>query len=300
MSPFVLRAPRKRRTGRPVRAAAIILWYYLLQTCVMPYLKIAGVMPNLLMVAIAILTVSYGKKYAFVAGALTGIILESMASNLRLFYALVYPSLALVAAQLFADMSDIKREMRRISRAESQANPVTVAPTTLWKRIKRIRLKRTSPDDLNPHGRIPLNALVLTFFYEVLMLAYVVLNGVELTWGHVGRIGIALVYTVGCAVLLMVPTRAFLGMYRKRRGRGKERLDDSLTVSEDALLDMAVVADMPDDMALTRAAIRGRDPSDDIMEEEQEEEASQDTPQIEEATKEEEPQSDPPGKEDSE
>lgn len=74
MSPFVLRAPRKRRTGRPVRAAAIILWYYLLQTCVMPYLKIAGVMPNLLMVAIAILTVSYGKKYAFVAGALTGII----------------------------------------------------------------------------------------------------------------------------------------------------------------------------------------------------------------------------------
>ena len=139
---------------------------------------------------------------------------------------------------------------------------------------QRIRLKRTSPDDLNPHGRIPLNALVLTFFYEVLMLAYVVLNGVELTWGHVGRIGIALVYTVGCAVLVMVPTRAFLGMYRKRRGRGKERLDDSLTVSEDALLDMAVVADMPDDMALTRAAIRGRDPSDDIMEEEQEEEAS--------------------------
>ena len=237
MSPFVLRAPRKQgrtdaRCARRHLSCGIIcanLRDALLKNCRRHAQLVDGCYCN-----------PYGilwQKYAFVAGALTGIILESMASNLRLFYALVYPSLA-SAAQLFADMSDIKREMRRISRAEDQANPVTVAPTTLWKRIKRIRLKRTSPDDLNPHGRIPLNALVLTFFYEVLMLAYVVLNGVELTWGHVGRIGIALVYTVGCAVLLMVPTRAFLGIIkaaRQRRGQG-----NGLTVSEDALLDMAL------------------------------------------------------------
>lgn len=246
----------------------MILLFYLLQTCVMPYLKVAGVMPNLLMVIIAILTVSYGKKYAFVAGALVGIILESMASNLRLFYVLVYPSLSLVAAQAFADMSDIKREMRRISRSESQPEPATGQKSGIWKRIKRINLRRTSPDDLNPHLRIPLNALLLTASYEVLMLAYVALDGVSVGLGHFWRVFVTLFYTGIAALLMMLPTRAFLGMYKRRSRSGRDdRLDETRQVPEETLLDMVVVSDMPDDMALTRAALRGRERTDDIMDE---------------------------------
>lgn len=266
MSALTWRAPRRRGVMRPVRAAALILLFYLIQTCVMPYLKVGGVMPNLLMVVIAILTVSYGKKYAFVSGALVGIILESMASSLRLFYVLVYPSLALVAAQAFADMSDVKREMRRISRADSQPESATGANKTLWQRVRAIRLTRTSPDDLNPHLRILLNALLLTASYEVLMLVYVALDGVPVGFGHIWRVLITLAYTGSTALLVMLPARAFLGMYRRRSRSARDgRLDEIHSVPEDVLLDMAVVADMPDDMALTRAALRGKDRTDAII-----------------------------------
>ncbi len=268
MSALVWRATRRRHGARPVRAAVMILLYYLVQTCVMPYLKVLGVMPNLLMVIIAILTVSYGKKYAFVAGAMLGIILESMASNLRLFYLLVYPSLALVCAQVFADMSDVKREMRRISRAESQPEPATGARKTLLQRVKGFRFRRTSPDDLNPHLRIPLNALLLTASYEVLMLIYVALDGVPVGFGHIGRTFVTLLYTMAATLVLMLPTRSFLGMYRRRLRSGRvDRLDETHTVAEETLLDMAVVPDMPDDMSLTRAALRGKDRQDAIMDE---------------------------------
>lgn len=277
MSAFAWRVPRRKRVTRPVRAAAVILLYYLLQTCVMPYLRVGGVMPNLLMVSIAILTVAYGKKYAFVSGAVTGIILESMASNLRLFYVLVYPSLALVCAQAFADMSDVKREMRRISHAERQPEPALDGRRTLWQRLKRIQFRRTSPDDLNPHLRVPLNALLLTACYEVLMLAYVALEGVPVGFRHIGRTVVTLLYTMLCSVLLMVPTRAFLGMYRKRRGAGRaDHPEETMSVAEDALLDMAVVPDMPDDLALTRAALRGKTLSDAIMDKAGDDEAAGD------------------------
>ncbi|MDD4081208.1 MAG: hypothetical protein PHP02_07325, partial [Eubacteriales bacterium] len=62
-----------------LKVLALLLLFYLLQVSVVPHLKILGVMPNLLLVAIAITTVSFGKQYAFIAGAVIGIILEAMA-----------------------------------------------------------------------------------------------------------------------------------------------------------------------------------------------------------------------------
>ena len=72
-----------------IKIILVLLLFYLLQAVVMPHLKIWGIMPNLLMVAIAIMTVSFGKIYAFISGAIIGIVLEAMSMTIPLFYGLV-------------------------------------------------------------------------------------------------------------------------------------------------------------------------------------------------------------------
>ena len=59
------------------------------------------------------MTVSLGKKYAFGASCVTGILLEVMTSTVGGFYAVIYPAVSMLFAQLFSDMSDEKREIRR-------------------------------------------------------------------------------------------------------------------------------------------------------------------------------------------
>ncbi|MBQ7519139.1 MAG: hypothetical protein IJU12_02385, partial [Clostridia bacterium] len=61
-----------------IKAFFMTLLFYLLQVCAMQHLKIYGVVGNLLAVDIAILTVSLGKKYAFGASCVAGILLEAM------------------------------------------------------------------------------------------------------------------------------------------------------------------------------------------------------------------------------
>ena len=59
-----------------LKALLLTILAYLFQVCAMNQLKIGGVVANLLAVNIAILTVSLGKKYAFGASCVTGILLE--------------------------------------------------------------------------------------------------------------------------------------------------------------------------------------------------------------------------------
>lgn len=224
-----------------LKSLALILLFYLLQSAAMPHLKVFGVMPNLLMVVIAILTVSYGKQYAFITGAIIGIILESMASSIPLFYVVIYPVLALLCAQLFADMSDVKREMRRIREAQRQSEVAAEIKSPYAKRRIKISFRRNSPYDMEPHLRIFLNALTLTALYEGIMLIYVALGGVPVGFGHIKRSFIALAYT-GIACVLMFPARAYLGMYRPRFRRSREERQ-GISTDPELLRQLAVVPD---------------------------------------------------------
>ncbi len=206
-----------RSLSRLLRAAFLTLAFYLLQACVVPYLKVFGVMPNLLAVGVAVLTVSCGKKYAFAAGAAVGILLEAMAASISVFYALVYPSLALLWAQVFADMSDVRREMRRIRAAQRQAQGTVMQKKSLFRRAASL-FRRASPEDLEPHLRIALNALALAFSYELIMIVYIALDGVAVSWNHVLRVLMTLVLTLLGSVL-MFPSRWFLRMYPARGSR---------------------------------------------------------------------------------
>lgn len=251
-----------------LRVMLLTLLCYLLQTSVVPHLKIYDVMPNLLMLCIAVLTVSKGKKYAFAAGAAIGILLETMAANLSLFNLLIYPALALLAAQAFSDMSELKRELLRIKIAQRQAEHgagTVLAPGR--KRRFALRLRRRTADDLDPHLRILLNTLLLTVLYEFIMIAYIALGGVAITWQHVGRVSRTLLYTAAACVL-MFPARAFLGMYKRRQGKSDKVLGDQVTISDKNLQSISLEPDMPSVSAVVAGQVSMEEmlpPSDQTM-----------------------------------
>ncbi|HPY94158.1 MAG TPA: hypothetical protein PLR12_01910, partial [Clostridia bacterium] len=235
-----------RRSGSVARAAIkflkvllLVLLYFLLQTALMPHLKIGGIMPNLLMVIIAIMTVSYGKLYAFISGAIVGIILEAMSYSIPLFYLLIYPVLALLCAQVFADMSDIKREMRRIRQAQRQSEAAAQAQASFLKRRRGFRIRRDSPYDLNAHLRILLNTLMLVALFEGVMLIYVALSGISVTYQHILRAVYTAVYSAACC-LTMFPVRAFLGLYRRKRPLAEESGEEVLTTPRELLRSLAI------------------------------------------------------------
>lgn len=224
------------------KVIALILLFFLLQTAVMPHLKFAGVMPNLHMVIIAILTVSYGKLYAFIAGAMVGILLEAMSYSIPLFYLIIYPVLALLCAQVFADMSDIKREMRRIREAQRQSELASEIKAPFMKRKIRIRIRRDSPYDLNPHLRILLNALMLVLLFEGVMIIYIAVAGVDLTINHFLRVFYAAAYTALCC-LVMFPVRMWLGLYKRKRKLARQIEEEGLTTDRELLRSLAIVPD---------------------------------------------------------
>lgn len=215
--PFLLLSSIGTAAKRLLKTTFLVVLFYLLQVSVVPYLKVFGVMPNLHMVIIAILTVSCGKKFAFASGALTGILLEAVSRNINSFYVLIYPTLALIFAQLFADMSDLKREIRRIQlRSEEQKEQLKDTTPGGRRRLRfKLYFKRNSADDLNPHLRILLNAIALHAAYELIMMIYVSLSGVPIGFYHLSKLVKSCLYT-GLWCVLMFPARAFLGMYRKR------------------------------------------------------------------------------------
>lgn len=177
------------------KASFLTLLAYLVQTCAMPQLKIAGVVANVLAINIAILTVSYGKKYAFGSACLSGILLEATTYSVGGLYTVIYPVISMVFAYIFADMSDEKRERRLISHTDAK---------------KKLR------GDLDPHLRIPLNALCLSAAIEAVYLVYVTLNGTAFTYRFAMRAFLSVLFTCILSVLLMVPVRFFLHMYGRR------------------------------------------------------------------------------------
>ncbi len=225
-----------------LKVVVLILLFFLLQTVVMPHLKVAGIMPNLLMVIIAIMTVSYGKLYAFITGALVGIILEAMSYSIPLFYLLIYPVLALLCAQVFADMSDIKREMRRIRQAQRISEAASEIKAPFIRKKFHLRIRRDSPHDLNAHLRILLNTLMLVLLYEGVMLIYIALSGISLTFNHVLRIVYTAAYTAACC-LVMFPVRAWLGLYKRPRRIRTDNGAPEVGTTREMIRQLAIVPD---------------------------------------------------------
>ena len=80
--------------------------------------------------------------------------------------------------------------------------------------------------DLPALLRIPLCAGLMDLILNIVLCAYLYLTGVELGFIHIARALLSVLYTGALSILLMFPTRYFLGMYphRKKRKKGGELL----------------------------------------------------------------------------
>lgn len=169
-----------------IKAFMLAFVGYLFQVCVMPYLTIASISPNLIIGIISVLVVAYGPFYAFGAGAVCGILMEIMVSSIDFLYLIIYPVLAFLGSIAFADKSERKLEQER-SMGKSARN-------------------------LNPVLRTVCCSAMNITIYEAVNLIYVYLTGVDWTFNHLSRALISIVYCVAITMVIMIPLRRFLGI----------------------------------------------------------------------------------------
>lgn len=157
----------------------------------MDYFAIFGVTGNILWAYLAIVIVSCGMKSAFCAAAVIAMLMECMLSSVSGLYALCYTILPFAWSYVFADMSDRRRERREALHPDRRQG------------------------DLPALLRIMLAAGCMCLSMNLVHLVYVYLSGIPITFGHIGRALFSILYSVGLALVLMAPLRAFLGMYRQ-------------------------------------------------------------------------------------
>lgn len=174
-----------RPMTRLLRYLLVVLLGYLVQGCVMPYVKIDGVTPSLLFAIIGVVTVCYGRLRAYWTGAIYGILLEIMKPPITFLNLALYPIAASFCSVFFADKSD--------------------------KRLETERSLNKKARNGNVYLRSVLCAGMNVLLYEIVNVTYIYLGGTFLTRDHFYRAGIDLVTTMLLTALVMVPLRRFLG-----------------------------------------------------------------------------------------
>ncbi len=164
---------------------------YLLQATVMNYLPVGGVTGSLIFAYLAVILVSCGKKSVFIASCVIGILMESMLSMVDSLYIICYPLITMLWAQAFCDMTDRQRERKEMLHPNRHR------------------------EDLPAFVRIPLSAVCMNLTMQAVNLGYVYLAGNNITFGHVQRTVLQTGYTCLLALLVAIPVRFALGMYKK-------------------------------------------------------------------------------------
>lgn len=163
---------------------------YFAEVCIMPYVKIFGVTPNILYVVIGIVTVAYGKLRAFWVGLVYGILMQIMLPSVTMLNLALYPLTTLFCSFAFAD------------------KPLK---TLEYERAVNHRRK-----ELPPWLRTVLCTMLNTFVYETVQITYIYLGGSPLTVNHFLR-GLTDVFFTGVlCFLLQYPVRRLIF---GRRGR---------------------------------------------------------------------------------
>lgn len=174
-----------------VKFFLVVLLGYLLQACVMPYLKVGGVTPSLLLAVVAIVTVGYGRLRALWVGAIYGILTETMMPTLTLLNLALYPVSAAFMSMFFADKSEKRLEYERsLGKAGRNVNPY-----------------------LRTLGCAAMNVLL----YEIVNVFYMYLSGAELSMTMLYDSLADVLGTTALTAAIMLPVRRFLGFRRLRR-----------------------------------------------------------------------------------
>ena len=157
---------------------------YLLQVCVIPYVRIGGVSPNLLFVVIGIVTVAYGKLRAFWVGLCFSLLTQIMLPSVSYLNLALYSLTSLFCSFPFADK-----------------------PLKSLEYDRAINRTRT---ELPAWLRTVLCAMLNTFVYEVVNLTYVYISGISLTGAHIFRGFLDVLLTGVLTLLLAFPVRRLI------------------------------------------------------------------------------------------
>ena len=162
---------------------------YFSEVCVMPYVKIFGVTPNLLYAVIGIVTVAYGKLRAFWVGLIYGILMQVMLPSVTMLNLAIYPLTTLFCSFAFADKPLKTLEYERVIRRQRK--------------------------ELAPWLRTVLCAMLNTLVYETVQITYIYLGGSPLTVSHFLR-GFADIVLTG-ALCFLIPFPVRRAIFGRRR-----------------------------------------------------------------------------------
>ncbi len=157
---------------------------YLFQVCVMPYVRIGGVTPNLLFALIGVITVAYGRLQALWAGLFYGLLMEIMLPSVTYFSLAIYPIASLFVSFIFSDKSLRQLQMDKALKRKPRYVPAWV--------------------------RTFLCAMVNVLVYETVNVAYIYLGGTSLTALHFTRALTDVVLTGALTLLLEFPLRRLI------------------------------------------------------------------------------------------
>lgn len=159
---------------------------YLGEVCIMPYVKVFGVSPNLLYVVVGIVTVAYGKLRAFWVGMVFGLLMQIMLPSVTYLNLALYSLTTLFCSFVFADKPLKTLEYERAVNRQRKELPA-------WLRTL-------------------LCTMMNTLIYEIVNVTYIYLGGTILTAGHFERALASVILTGLLCLLLEFPLRrAILG-----------------------------------------------------------------------------------------
>lgn len=178
---------RQYQTGfvrRYLAFVLIIVFGYLFQVCVIPYIRPFGISPNLLYVVIGIITVAYGKLRAFWAGLIYGLLMEIMLSSVPFLNLVIYPVTTLFCSFAFADKPLKTIEYERATNKKTKELPA-------WLRTVLCTA---------------LNSLI----FEIVNVTYIYLGGTQLTIYHFIRAFAGVILTSMLCFILLFPLRRII------------------------------------------------------------------------------------------
>lgn len=180
-------SPRESRAGAFRRYMVLLFLIplgYLFEVCVVPYLSVGGVTPNLLYAVIGIVTVAYGRVQALWAGLIYGLLLEILLPSVPFVSLAVYPISSLFVSFIFADKTLRQLQMDRALKKKSRYSPAWL--------------------------RTVLCAMANVFVYETVNVAYIYLGGTSLVPLHFRRALQDIVLTGLLTLVIEFPVRRLI------------------------------------------------------------------------------------------
>ena len=162
----------------------MIVFGYLSQVCIMPYIRIFGVVPNLLYVIIGVVTVAYGKLRAFWVGTIFGLLMEIMLPSVPFLNLGLYTVSTLFCSFAFAD------------------KPL--------KTLEYERATNHTRKELAPWLRTMLCTTLNIFIFETVHITYIYLDGSPILFSHLVRGFIGVFLTAMLCLLLEYPLRRLI------------------------------------------------------------------------------------------